>query len=127
NQVKLRGFRIELGEIENILRQHCTVRDAVVVAREIPSGDKRLIAYLVSNDGNTFSVSELKQILGKHLPEFMVPSSFAWLDSLPLTPNGKVDRRALPLPVDDDLASDHTQVLPRNEIEQKIAAIWQEA
>ena len=31
-QVKVRGYRIELGEIEATLKQHDTVRDAVVVA-----------------------------------------------------------------------------------------------
>ncbi len=48
DQVKIRGFRIELGEIEVLLRQHSTIREAVVIAHE-NAIDKRIIAYIVPN------------------------------------------------------------------------------
>ncbi|MEG4588312.1 amino acid adenylation domain-containing protein [Microcoleus sp. MOSTC5] len=49
SQVKIRGYRIELGEIEETLRQHSAVRDAVAIARDDGSGNKRLVAYVVQN------------------------------------------------------------------------------
>ena len=47
DQVKIRGCRIELGEIETHLLQHGQVREAVVLAQEGESGEKRLVSYVV--------------------------------------------------------------------------------
>ncbi|HTF96324.1 MAG TPA: MupA/Atu3671 family FMN-dependent luciferase-like monooxygenase [Cellvibrio sp.] len=46
-QVKIRGFRIELGEIESVLRQHPSIQDVVVVARDNDHHEKQLVAYIV--------------------------------------------------------------------------------
>jgi amino acid adenylation domain-containing protein len=48
-QVKIRGYRIELGEVEAALSRHEGVRQAVVVASEDDSRDRRLLAYVVPN------------------------------------------------------------------------------
>ena len=97
-QVKVRGYRIEPGEVEAALREQRGVRDAVVVAREGESGQKRLVGYVVGEVGAELDGTELRRRLGERLPEYMVPSVVVELESLPLTPNGKLDRRALPEP-----------------------------
>ncbi|MCP3060169.1 amino acid adenylation domain-containing protein [Myxococcus sp. K38C18041901] len=119
NQVKLRGFRIELGEIEAALRAHPEVRDAAVLVREDTPGDRRLVAYAVTQ----VEGARLREELGQQLPSYMVPSTVIVLDSLPLTPNGKVDRRALPTP-DLGLLDAGDFIAPRTELESQLAAIW---
>ncbi|WP_164021874.1 non-ribosomal peptide synthetase, partial [Pyxidicoccus trucidator] len=125
-QVKVRGFRIELGEIETTLELHPLVRQAVVVAREDSPGDKRLVAYVVPPSGaQSPSTTDVRDFLKRRLPEYMVPSAFVALEALPLTFNGKLDRKALPAP-DGALSASSEYVAPRNETEQRLAALWSE-
>jgi amino acid adenylation domain-containing protein len=126
DQVKLHGFRVELGEIEWALREHASVREAVVAAAVDERGHVRLVAYVVGARGRAVSVEELRTHLGERLPEHMKPSSFVVLDALPLNANGKVDRRALPEPGDDALRSERAYVAPRTPLEEALAALWAE-
>ncbi|NEP12737.1 MAG: amino acid adenylation domain-containing protein [Symploca sp. SIO2C1] len=122
HQVKIRGFRIELGEVEAILSMHPQVQQVVVVVRTDHSGDKRLIAYVVSQN-TSFTTGELRAFLKEKLPDYMVPSAFVKLEVLPLTPNGKVDRQALPVP-EFALRKDIDFIDPRTPTENSIAAIF---
>jgi amino acid adenylation domain-containing protein len=98
HQVKIRGFRVELGEIEANLLQYPDVAQAVVVAREDDPGDRRLVAYVVLEEGSTARPLELRRYLKDTLPPYMVPTAVVMLPEFPLTPNRKVDRLALPPP-----------------------------
>jgi amino acid adenylation domain-containing protein len=126
NQVKLRGFRIELGEIEALLSQREDIKQAVVIDREERPGDKRLIAYVVAKQQSPLSVNHLRGYLKDKLPEFMVPSTFVFMDALPTSPNGKLDRRALPEVDAQRPDLEESFVAPRSEAERVIAEIWKE-
>ena len=125
DQIKLSGFRIEPGEIENVLTKHASVSKAVVVAKAGANGERRLIAYFVSNGGPIVSNEELKGYLQERLPGFMVPAVWIRLDELPLTPNGKVDRGALPDPDRSYLEAAASFQAPRTQTEDILAGIWE--
>ncbi|WP_421548355.1 non-ribosomal peptide synthetase [Pseudomonas sp. QD4] len=127
HQVKIRGFRIELGEIETRLLEHAAVREAVVLALEMPGG-RQLAAYLVSEAAEHGAEQQnalrdaLKLHLKSQLPDYMVPTHLILLASMPLTANGKLDRRALPLP--DPELNRQQYLAPSNELEQTLAQVW---
>ncbi|HEX9935824.1 MAG TPA: amino acid adenylation domain-containing protein, partial [Longimicrobium sp.] len=126
-QVKIRGIRIEPGEVERRLLEHPGVREAVVVAREAPSGvagDRRLVGYVVAAAGEAVSPAALREHLRARLPEHMVPSAIVELESLPLTPSGKLDRKALPAP--EHGTGEAEYVAPRTPVEEVLAGIWAE-
>ncbi|REK29491.1 MAG: amino acid adenylation domain-containing protein [Planctomycetota bacterium] len=122
HQVKIRGFRIEPGEIEVALSAHPLVKQAVVVAREDRPGDPKLVAYLVAENRGV-ETGELRQALGRSLPDYMIPSAFVVLDAFPLTPNGKVDRRNLPAP-QEDARPPEEYLAPRSPVEETLCTIW---
>ncbi|QNK61911.1 amino acid adenylation domain-containing protein [Pedobacter sp. PAMC26386] len=123
-QVKIRGYRIELGEIENCLQSNPAINAAVVTVVVNSTGENQLIAYLVSEE--QFNTGDLRAYLNKTLPVYMLPDYFVQLEQLPLTPNGKIDRKNLPAPHSISISARAEYLAPRNEVEQKIAQIWEE-
>lgn len=126
HQVKIRGFRIELGEIETALRQHPAVRETVVIALEDERDERRLVAYVVPDQKQTSTNSELISFLQKLLPDYMMPSCFVMLDALPLMLNGKLDRCALPAPDWRCPKLEASFIAPRTPEEKLLADIWAE-
>ena len=125
DQVKLRGFRIELGEIESALNKHPGVTGSAVILREDAPGDRRLVAYIVTNQ-QALTVTAVREFLIGKLPDYMLPSAVVRLDAMPLTANGKIDRRALPAPGTVRVSRPHKFVAPRTARERTLAEIWAE-
>ena len=118
HQVKIRGYRIELGEIESTLAGHPAVKEAAAML-----SNGQIAAYFTST--STQPVMEhIRHWLTERLPGYMVPSFLVALDQFRLTPNGKIDRSALPAP-EVTRATSHF-VAPREPLELKIAAIWEQ-
>ena len=127
NQVKINGFRIELGEIENVLSSYEDIQQCVVIAKEhtdSASNNKYLAAYYTTASGDVLEESTLLSYLSSHLPDYMVPSAFIWLEKFPLTINGKLDRKALP---EVKFGGDKdAYIAPRNGLESEVCSIFAE-
>ncbi|WP_457027864.1 amino acid adenylation domain-containing protein [Kitasatospora sp. P5_F3] len=121
DQVKIRGFRVEPGEVRTAIGKFPGIGQSAVVVREDQPGDKRLVAYVVTD--RPVDPAAVRAFVAERLPEYMVPSAVVLLDALPMTPTGKLDRRALPAP-------DHTARAvgrgPRDEREEKLCGLYAE-
>jgi L-arginine---[L-arginyl-carrier protein] ligase len=118
-QVKIRGLRIELGEVEAVLRTGPRVRDAVVVVRVGPAGQKVIVGYVAG----TRDVASVRAHAASLLPDYAVPSFIVSLPELPLNQNGKVDRRALPEP---EFTPEAGPRRPMTGAEERLAQIFAE-
>ena len=91
-QVKLNGQRVELGEIEAALSSQAGIDSAAVIVRKEEADGQMLCAFYT---GQPQEQQELRRVLLKTLPRYMVPQAFAHLDAMPLNASGKIDRTAL--------------------------------
>ncbi|MEH2024340.1 non-ribosomal peptide synthetase [Nostoc sp.] len=125
NQVKICGFRIELAEIETILGQYPGLQKTVVIAKEDVPGDKRLVAYVVPKQGETFGNEQLLSFLQQKLPEHLLPSAFFIVDSLPLNANDQVDRQALSALNPTNSKIEKTFATAEDPLQLQLAKIWE--
>lgn len=97
-QVKINGYRIELGEVEETLNKLSQISASCVVPVSRNGIYVALAAHIVSSiqPVNPRELTrELKAILRKTLPDYMVPRNIMYYDDLPANSNGKIDRKAL--------------------------------
>lgn len=93
--VKKRGYRVELGEIEAGLYKHPAVREAAVIALADESNGVRVKAFLSCHETARPSLIELKSFCAQHLPAYMAPDLFAFVEALPKTSTDKIDYQKL--------------------------------
>ena len=66
------------------------VQQSVVIAREDTPGVVQLVGYLLADDD--IDLAQLRGHIAGMLPDYMVPSTFIFLDTLPKTTSGKVNK-----------------------------------
>jgi acyl carrier protein len=99
------------------------VEAAAVLLKTNTDGDQQLIAFVQSGPHNT---EDIRSHAAQFLPAYMLPNTIIPLQQMPLTVNGKTDRDALLAIADSATDTRRPYEAPRNETEQRLAAIWEE-
>ncbi|WNV85208.1 non-ribosomal peptide synthetase [Umezawaea sp. Da 62-37] len=92
DQVEVRGHRVEPAEVEQVLRNHPSIGQALVIGTASASGGTRLVAHVVPR-GPAPDEPDLIAWVAAALPAHMVPDRVVITDTLPTTANGKLDRK----------------------------------
>ena len=127
SRVKIRGHTVDLAEVEAGLAACAGVKKAAVVAAEAddPAAPVRLIAYIAAASEADRRAALMRRRLARHVPSYMLPSAYAFVDALPLTAGGKIDRKALAaLPAPDPIQAREFEA-PRDVLERAIARIFE--
>lgn len=129
-QVKINGIRIEPQEVETALLALDGVEQAGVVARDLGSGTRSLVAFVsVSPQGEVEGKADgekIRRALVGRLPRHMVPALVRFLPELPTTPHGKVD---LSLLAEEPLSTEQEEIdeeKPAGEVPTRLAELWRE-
>lgn len=93
--VKRRGYRIELGEIETALYRHASIQEAAVISQSHPESGVRIICYITTPENARPSIVEMRSFCNQHLPSYMNPDVFIFVDALPRTSTNKINYQAL--------------------------------
>lgn len=89
------GFNIYPRDVEEVLYEHESIQEAVIIGVPDPYRGETVKAYIVLKEGHEVSEEELNKFCRKHLSSYKVPRFYEFRDELPKTMVGKVLRRAL--------------------------------
>jgi iturin family lipopeptide synthetase C len=75
-QVKIRGYRIEPDEIAHVMKQHPAIKDARVALAKGPGEDGQLIAAVIPEEKEAYTVKQLAAITeaNKELSTYVLPN-----------------------------------------------------
>jgi amino acid adenylation domain-containing protein len=125
DQVKVRGNRVEPAEIERRALALPAIANCAVLAGSTDSGDSHLDLFYQVEAAAALSPTELRQLLGTVLPQYMLPSRLVPVEQMPYAANGKVDRAALRTLAKAQCGPDDTA--PQSALQARMARIWEEA
>lgn len=126
--VRISGYQVRLGELEDRLLSHPDVVKARASVQNAPNGTPELVAY-VAGCGPDLAPRELvSDYLRATAPEHLSRARVVAVKSIPCRLDGAANLALLPRP--DRTQSARTaaadMVPPRDQLEAKLVAIWEE-
>ena len=89
--LKIRGYRISPVIIETVIRSFENVNDCMVY-----STNNQLMAKIVIEEKECFSMQGLVQMLHKKVPDYCIPEQIYFTEKIPRTLSGKIVRSVIP-------------------------------
>ncbi|HAF61076.1 MAG TPA: long-chain fatty acid--CoA ligase [Anaerolineaceae bacterium] len=93
--IKVGGFQVWPNEIEAVLNAIEGVKTAVVAGEAEDTGDEKVIAWLVLEEGEKVEVEQVLEHCRKNLAAYKIPREIIFVPEIPRTGVGKVLRREL--------------------------------
>lgn len=85
------GENVHPGQVSEVLRQHPSVDDVVVMGISDPSWGERVAALVVANEGE-ITADDIDTHCRQYLADYKCPRTIFFTTSLPRTTSGTVDR-----------------------------------
>lgn len=91
------GEKVNAEEIENHIVKFPKVNQVAVVAMPDEKFGEKICAYVIPQNGESFSLEELREYLIKDrkIAKFKAPERLEFIDAFPVTKVGKLDKKAL--------------------------------
>jgi len=89
------GLKVSSLEVESVLLSHPSVAEAACVGIDDGCGGKIPTAFVVLEEGQHVTETELSNLCYHNLAGFKLPKRIEFVDSIPKTASGKVDRKKL--------------------------------
>lgn len=84
------GMNIYAEEVEEVICNHSSVKEAIVVGMTSSQYGEIPVAKVVLKAGFQTTESELRQFCARKLSQYKVPTKITFVDELPKTQNGKI-------------------------------------
>ncbi len=89
------GENVAPREVENVLEQHPAVAESAVVGRPDANRGEVVVGYVVLNEGESVTSTELREFCRERLGGYKVPREIYVRTSLPHGPTGKILKNEL--------------------------------